>query len=68
MARNKFGCICDICGSMHKNKNETYRLILPTYKSKWGNGLQYVDYCFPCYEKLKKLLYEYYVEEKNNGI
>ena len=64
MARNNFGCICDICGAYTKNKLEFFRLTLPTYESEYGNCVQYKDYCTKCYINLKELLKEYYKNEK----
>lgn len=63
MAKNQFGCICDICGYTNKYHNQFYRLTLPTFQSELGNGIVRLDYCFSCYENLKNLLKEYY---KNN--
>lgn len=60
MAHNKFGCICDICGAISRNKNEFYRLKLPTYQSDINNSTQYLDYCFKCYKDLKIRLAEWY--------
>lgn len=60
MARNKFGVICDMCGSMSKNSKEFYRLALPTYESKMDNSVSHKDVCFSCYKELKELLKKYY--------
>ena len=60
MARNKFGCICDICGKYSKYSNQFYRLILPTYQSKMNNSTQSLDYCFDCYDFLKTALANIY--------
>ena len=64
MARNQFGCICDICGYTAKNHNQFYKLILPTYKSELNNCTMWLDYCCSCYGELKDLLKKYY-NEKN---
>ena len=68
MARNQFGCICDVCGEYNKHKNMFYTLVLPTYEREIGNCLRKDDYCFKCYDKLKKLLRDYYINEKGDNI
>lgn len=60
MARNKFGCICDMCGKHSEYKNQFYRLVLPTYQSKINNSIQSLDYCFDCYNNLKIVLANIY--------
>lgn len=62
MARNQFGVICDICGSMSKNSKEFYRLALPTYESNMGNSVSHKDFCFSCYKELKELLNKIYMK------
>ena len=66
MAKNKFGCICDICGKYSKYNNQFYKLILPTYQSEINNSTQSLDYCFDCYNKLKRILAKYYNKEQEN--
>ena len=63
MARNQFGVICDICGSMSKNSKEFYRLTLPTYESNMNNAVSHKDFCFSCYKELKELLNKTYIKE-----
>ena len=66
MAKNKFGCICDICGKYSKYNNQFYKLILPAYQSEINNSTQSLDYCFDCYNKLKIILAKYYNKEQEN--
>ncbi len=79
MARNQFGCICDICGKYTDIPKEFYRLKLPTYESELDNSTQYKDCCFNCYGKIKQILrdnlinkkraeYEEYLFSKNRTI
>lgn len=62
MARNKFGCICDVCGHTGEN-NMFYRLAIPCYGQEINNSVQHDDYCFFCYEKLKKAIAKHYKME-----
>lgn len=66
MARNEFGCICDICGKYDKNKNIFYHLTLPTYQSDFNNSVQKLDYCSECYEDLKAILQIHYTKKAIN--
>ena len=63
MARNEFGCICDICGNYDKNRKTFYRIIIPTYQQDMINDIQTLDYCFKCYMDLKAVLQIHYTKK-----
>ena len=67
MARNEFGCICDICGAIGSKKDFTefspnmfFKIRIPTYQSRMNNSTQLLDYCPNCYDDLKKALAKHY--------
>lgn len=64
MARNQFGCICDICGKMTNTPKEFYRLTIPVYQNDFNNSTQTLDYCFDCYMELKTLLQIHYTKKE----
>lgn len=64
MARNEFGCICDMCGKYDKNKRMFYRLTLPTYQNDMVNDTRTLDYCFECYKDLKAILQIHYTKKE----
>ena len=69
MARNEFGCICDICGAVGRKRDLTdnmfssnmfFKIRIPTYQSRMNNSTQLLDYCPDCYDDLKKALAKHY--------
>jgi hypothetical protein len=66
MARNQFGCICDMCGKITNTPKEYYKLTIPVYQNDFNNSTQTLDYCFDCYMELKALLQIHYTKREMN--